>query len=121
MSSGIARWGGWAGMVAAVMFVFAGVGLILIAPPQSVYNSFSDYLIEIFLVVAFALTLVAIVGFHALQRGRYGRLGAVGSLITLIGYALTGTPRSHDPIRTGTAMVVWCAAHRRLPPRRCFG
>ncbi len=87
MSSDLVRWGGWAGMVAAVTFVLAGL-LILIAPPQRVFNSFSDYLIEIILVVAFGLTLVAIAGLHTLQSGRYGRLGAAGSLITFIGYAL---------------------------------
>ena len=83
----LTRWGGWAGVVAAVMFVLAGI-LILTAPPQRFFNSFSDYLSEIILVVAFAITLVVIAGLHALQRERYGRLGAAGSLITFIGYAL---------------------------------
>jgi hypothetical protein len=88
MPPGIVRWGGWAGVVAAVLFVLASI-LILIAPPQrGSPNSFSDYLSEVILVVAFALTLVAIAGLHALQSGRYGRLGAAGSLITFIGYAL---------------------------------
>lgn len=67
--------------------MLAGI-LILIAPPQRVFSSFSDYLIEIILVVAFAGTLIVIVGLHALQSGRYGRLGAAGTLITFIGYAL---------------------------------
>src|SRR5215210_8542987 len=40
------------------------------------------------LILAFTGTLVAIAGLHQLQRGRYGRLGAAGSLITFIGYAL---------------------------------
>ena len=76
-------------MVATVLFVLAGILLILIAPPQEAgFNSFGDYLSEVILVVAFALTLVAIAVLHALQRGRYGRLGAAGSLITFIGYAL---------------------------------
>ena len=89
MSPGVVRWGGWAGVVAAVLFALAGILLILIAPPQrGSFNSFSDYLSEIILVVALALTLVVIAGLHALQRGRYGRLGATGSLITFIGYAL---------------------------------
>jgi hypothetical protein len=69
------------------MFVLAGI-LILIAPPQRVFSTFSDYLIEIILVVAFAGTLIVIAGLHALQSGRYGRLGAAGFLITFIGYAL---------------------------------
>jgi hypothetical protein len=38
--------------------------------------------------VALAGTLAAIVGLHALQSGRYGLLGAAGSLITFVGYAL---------------------------------
>jgi hypothetical protein len=150
MSSDLVRWGGLAGVVAGVMFVLAGI-LILIAPPQRVsFNSFRDYLIEIILVVAFAETLVAIAGLHALQNGHYGRSGAAGSLITFIGYALivvvtaattlAGGEALHNvrligglavligsillgvhPTRTDTAMVVWCAAHRRLPSRRCLG
>ncbi len=81
-------------------------------------------------------------------RGRYGRPGAMGSLIAFIGYAMAsvltaisapqggqalldvrlttgeggthrlGTPRSYDPKRTGGAVVVWCADDRRLPPWR---
>jgi len=69
------------------MFVLAGV-LVLIEPPQGGYNSFSDYLIAVILAVAFALTLGAITGLHTLQSGRYGALGAAGSSITFIGYAL---------------------------------
>ena len=88
LSPRIVRWGGWAGVLAGVMFVPAGI-LILFAPPQRPFNSFSDYLIEAILVVAFTLAVVAVAGLHALQRGRYGRLGAAGSLITFLGYTLT--------------------------------
>ena len=85
MPPGIVRWGGWAGVVAAVLFVLAGILLILIAPPQrGSFNSFSDYLSAIILVVAFGLTLVVIAGLHALQSGRYGRLGAAGSLMSFL-------------------------------------
>ena len=87
MSLGIVRWGGWAGVVAAIMYVLAGI-LILIAPLQRVFGSVSEHLIEVILIVAFAVTLVVIAGLHGLQRGRYGRLGAAGSSITFIGYAL---------------------------------
>ena len=69
MSWSIARWGGWAGVVAALTYVLAGI-LILIAPLQRVLGSVSEHLIEVILVVAFALTLVAIAGLHALQRRR---------------------------------------------------
>ena len=77
-------------MLAGVMFVPAGI-LILFAPPQRPFNSFSDYLIEAILVVAFTLAVVAVAGLHALQSGRCGRLGAAGSLITFLGYTLTAT------------------------------
>src|SRR5919112_788788 len=87
MSLGIVRWGGWAGVVAAIMYVLAGI-LILISPLQRAFGSINEHLIEVILVVAFAVTLVAIAGLHGLQRGRYGRLGAAGSSITFIGYAL---------------------------------
>ena len=87
MSSGIVRWGGWAGVVAPLTYVAAGT-LILIAPLQRVLGSVSEHSIEVILVVAFALTLVAIAGLHGLQSPRYGRLGAAGSSMTFIGYAL---------------------------------
>src|SRR4028118_1424867 len=113
MTSGIARWSGWAGMVAAVTYLLAGI-LILAAPPQRRFDSFSYYLSEIVLVVAFTATLVVVSGLpgshrrrrarvragavpatlvvvsglHGSQRGRYGRSGAAGSLIAFIGYAL---------------------------------
>ena len=87
MSSYIVRWGGWAGVVAAVMYVLAGI-LILTAPAQRIFSSISEHLIEIILVVAFVVTLVVIAGLHGLQRRRYGLWGAAGSLITFSGYAL---------------------------------
>jgi heme/copper-type cytochrome/quinol oxidase subunit 4 len=87
MSSDMVRWGGVAGLAAGLMFLLSGI-LTLIAPPQMISRSLSYYLIEVVLVVAFALTLVAIVGLHALQRGRYGRLEAAGSLLTFLGYAI---------------------------------
>jgi len=74
-------------MVAAVMYLLAGI-FILAAPPQRRFDSFSYYLSEIVLVVAFAATLVVIVSLHCSQRGRYGRSGAAGTLIASIGYAL---------------------------------
>jgi hypothetical protein len=117
---------------------------------QRPFNSFSDYLIEAILVVAFTLAVVAVAGLHALQRGRYGRLGAAGSLMTFLGYTLTATVTAVTvllgsealysvrfigglavligsillgamTLRAGSVMVVRCAAHRRLPPRRRRG
>ena len=88
MSSDLIRWGGLAGVLAGVMYVLADI-LGLLAPPQRVFDTFSDYLQEVIFAVAVAGTLGAIAGLHALQRGRYGRLGAAGSLITFLGYTLT--------------------------------
>ncbi len=77
------------GGLAGVMFALSGI-LTLIAPPQWDPGPFFGDLIEVVIVVAFALTLVAIAGLHAAQRrsGRYGRLGAAGSLLTFVGYAI---------------------------------
>jgi hypothetical protein len=77
------------GVVAAVMWALSTV-LILLATPQRVsFDSFGDYLLQIIL-VAYAGTLAAILGLHVLhsESGRYGRLGAAGSSITFIGYAI---------------------------------
>jgi hypothetical protein len=90
VSSNVVRRGGLAGVVAAVMWVLSAI-LILLATPQRVsFDSFSDYLLQIVLLVAYAGTLVAVLGLHVLHSGsgRYGRLGAAGSLLTFIGYAI---------------------------------
>src|SRR3712207_4999238 len=106
MASHLIRWGGLAGLVAGVMFVLAGI-LILISPPQGAgFNSFGDYLSEVILVVAFALTLVAITGLHALQSRRYGRWGAAGSLITFIGYALIVVVTAVSVLAGGQALYL---------------
>jgi hypothetical protein len=89
MSSGMVRWGGLASVAAAVMFVLSGI-LTFVAPPEGVPTSFSNYLLEVVIVLAFVLTLVAIVGLHAAQRQsrRYGILGAAGALLTIVGYVI---------------------------------
>jgi hypothetical protein len=89
MSSGMVRWGGLAGLAAAVVFLLSGI-LTFVAPPQGVPSSFSDYLVEIVVVAAFVLTLVTLVGLHAAQRhsGRYGILGAAGFWLTFSGYVI---------------------------------
>jgi hypothetical protein len=76
-----------AGVLAGVMYVLTDI-LNLLAPQQRVFDSFSDYLIEVIFAVAVAGTLGAIAGLHALHSRRYGRLGAAGSLLAFIGYAL---------------------------------
>jgi hypothetical protein len=72
-----------------VTFALSGV-LTLIAPPQRDLGPFSGYLIEVLIVMAFALTLIAIAGLHAVQSPsrRYGILGAAGFLLTFLGYVI---------------------------------
>jgi hypothetical protein len=82
------RWGGLAAAASSVMFVVSGI-LTLIAP-QGAASSFGAYVLEVVIVVAFALVMIAIAGLHAAQNrsGRYGRLGAAGALLTFVGYAI---------------------------------
>jgi hypothetical protein len=89
MTSSMVRWGGLAGVAAGVLFVLSGI-LTLIAPTQRELRSFGGYRIEVVIVVAFALAMVAIAGLHAAQSqsGRYGGLGAAGALLAFVGYAL---------------------------------
>lgn len=80
MSLNLVRWGGLAGVMTGVLHALIGI----IGPKSPVFPSFSDYLIEVF-AVALLFMLVAIAGLHVLQRDRYGRLGAAGSLTAFIG------------------------------------
>jgi hypothetical protein len=90
MPSEMVRWGGIAGVGAGVVFVLSGILTFLFTPPQRVLSSFSDYLLEVVIVVAFVLALLTIAGVHAVQSqsGRYGLLGAAGSLLTFVGYVI---------------------------------
>jgi hypothetical protein len=88
MSSSMVRWGGLAGLAAAVVFLVASI-VNLISPYQrGVFDSFSDYLYQLLVTVAFALIAVAIAGLHGLQSGRYGRWGTAGALIAFVGYTI---------------------------------
>src|SRR5215211_6074139 len=125
MSSNVVRWGGVAGVVAAGMWVLSFILIQLTSLPR-VFESFSDYLIEVVLLVGYAGTMGAIVGLHALQSqsGRYGRLGTVGSLLTFIGYAIVFVVTTSSILQGGQALLnAWCelAAQNlsgRCPPAR---
>jgi hypothetical protein len=73
-----------------VMWMLSAIVILLATPQRVSFDSFSDYLLQIVLLVAYAGTLLAVLGLHTLHSGsgRYGRLGAAGSLITFIGYAI---------------------------------
>jgi hypothetical protein len=126
-----------AGVAAGVMFVLSSI-LTVIAPPQRELGPFGGYLIEVVIVVAFALTMVAIASLHAAQSlsGRYGRLGAAGAFLTLVGYALVlvaahvTTLAGGEPIYTvrlvgalavlvGSLLLGAMTLRARLLPRWC--
>jgi hypothetical protein len=89
MSPNIVKIGGTAGLLAAALFVIT-TGIAVMAPVGIEYVTTTDYLHQIALFLAFACTLVAVVGLHVHQRPspRYGRLGTVGTVLTFIGYAV---------------------------------
>ncbi len=107
MSSGIVRWGGWAGVVAGVMWVLSAILIFLATPQRISFNSFSDYLVPIIVLVAYLGTMVAILGLHYLQSesGRYGRLGAAGSLIAFIGYAIVFVVATVSILEGGASLL----------------
>ena len=112
MASNVVRWGGFGGVVAAVMWVLSAI-LIFLAMPQRVsFNSFSDYLHQIVLLVAYAGTLLAIVGLHALQSesSSYGHVGATGSLITFVGYAIVFVVVIVSILEGGASLLTVCLA-----------
>jgi len=106
MSSNVVRWGGVAGVVAAGMWVLSFI-LIQLTSLPSVFESFSDYLIEVVLLVGYAGTMGAIVGLHALQSqsGHYGILGAGGSLLAFIGYAIVFVATTGSILEGGQALL----------------
>jgi hypothetical protein len=106
MSSNMVRWGGLAGVVAALMFVLTTI-LTQLAPPQRVFESFSDYLIQVVALAAYAGAMGAILGLHALQSqsGRYGRLGAAGSFLASIGYAIIFVVTAISALQGGQSLL----------------
>ena len=75
-SSDLVRRGGLAAMLTGVVLI---VAFILVgANPESPTGSSYDNLIGVLLIVALLLLAAGLAGFHALQRGNYGRLGGVG-------------------------------------------
>jgi hypothetical protein len=55
--------------------------------PRS-FDSFSDYLVQYFFLVALVGTLIALVCLHVLQGGRYGWVGTAGSAVAFYGHLL---------------------------------
>ena len=76
-SSDLIRWGGIAAMAAGVVWVISGI-LAIVYQGVHASGTFADYLVEGSFAVGLLLTVVGMVGLHALQKENYGRIGPGG-------------------------------------------
>jgi hypothetical protein len=85
----MARRGGIAGVLAAALFVVTAI-LSRIGPVRAVYQSPTDYLYQVVLLLAFTATIGAVLCLDAWQRPYpgYGRVGRIGSILASLGYAI---------------------------------
>jgi hypothetical protein len=89
MSSRVVKWGGGAGILAAALLILSAI-IYQIAPGEGIVDTSTEYLYRSVVVLAYLAIVVAVLGIHALHRGksRYGRLGTAGSVITIAGYGM---------------------------------
>jgi hypothetical protein len=110
------KWGGIAGIVAAALFIGSAI-LDQLSPLQRAYDSAASYLYLGVVVVAYIAVIIAVLGIHALHRGRprYGRLGTAGAVLTIAGYLIMIVARmismaagqeSLGNVRIGAGLVV---------------
>ncbi len=78
-SSDLIRWGGLAAMLCGVAFI------VLMLIPEGPVSSFSGRIGTFVFIVALALLLAALVGFHTLQKDSYGRIGRAGFYTVVVG------------------------------------
>lgn len=98
--SNLLRWGGLAGLVAAVTFTLSAL-INVVALQEEQFTSTTDYIIEIAFAIALSATVAVIAALHVLQRDRYGRAGAAGALVTGGGYALLAIAATATAIAAG--------------------
>jgi hypothetical protein len=88
MSTTARQWGARGALVAVGgLTVSAVLALVFPGPNMGPQGSLSWYLIESSDAVAFTGVLVALIGLHAVQAPRYGRLGTAGFAIASAGTA----------------------------------
>ena len=82
------RTGGIAGIVAGLAYLVRAV--IEFIQPQLYVNfvGLSDYANVTVFAIALVATIVGLIGFHSFAQNRYGRGGAVGFWLTVIGASL---------------------------------
>ena len=83
------KWGGVAGVVAATLLILSAI-INQLNPIQGVYDSAASYVYSAVVVVAYTGVIFAVLGIHALHRGRprYGRSGTAAAVITIVGYTV---------------------------------
>lgn len=77
-SSDLIRWGGVAGMLAGAAFI------VLMLIPEGPPGAFLYILNSLVFIVTVLLVLVGLAGFHALQKGNYGRIGRGGFYTVIV-------------------------------------
>jgi hypothetical protein len=88
MSSNVIQWGALGAILAGVVWLASGVVDITFMRGQGYEPPGFIFLVEVMYIVALAGTLGGLVGLHARQATRYGRLGTAGFLAAFIGSAL---------------------------------
>jgi len=91
MSKSLLAGSGWAGLVAAALFVTTTV-INQFAPLQDPYVSATDYVQQAAVAVGFLTVIVAVIGLTALlwSRGRLRTLSVIGGVLTGGGYLVVG-------------------------------
>ena len=77
-SSNLIRWGGMAALLSGVVWVAQGLLDLILADPDE-----GNWL-DVLFIVSVLLALVGLVGFHALQKGNYGRIGRAGFYTVIV-------------------------------------
>ena len=92
MSSTI-KWGGLAAVAASALFILSAI-VNQASPVEQRYDS-TSYLYHAVSLAAYIGVIVAVLGIHALHKGRprYGRLGIAGTVLTIAGYAVIAVIR----------------------------
>ena len=85
-SSGFVGWGGLASMAGGALWAVTPLREPLLGGRFPEHPVFRPY--DLVLVVIVVLLIVGLLALHNRNKGNYGRLGAVGFVITLAGYAL---------------------------------
>ncbi len=103
-SSDLIRWGGIAAMAGGVVWVISGI-LAIVYQGEHAPGTFADYLVEGTFAVGLVLTVVGMVGLHALQKESYGRIGRAGFYTVVV--ASLGQVLGTVVLLAGSAALAW--------------